>query len=57
MGMDGEEPKRKWEVVYHQRKKQMEKGTWKVKDNGKMVGDGSRASAQMNGSAVRDGVE
>jgi hypothetical protein len=55
--MDGEEPKRKWEVVYHQRKKQMEKGTWKVKDNGKMVGDGSRASAQMNGSAVRDGVE
>lgn len=55
--MDGEKPERKWEVVYHRRKKQVEKGTWKVKDNGEMVGDGSKASASMNGSTVRDIVE
>lgn len=57
LGVDGEEPKRKLEVVYHQRKKQVEKGIWKVKDYGKMVGDGSGASLLTNGSAVGDNVE
>jgi len=56
VGMDGEEPKRMWEVVYHRRKKQVEKGIWKLKDNEKMVGDGSGVSATTNGSAEGDKV-
>lgn len=49
---DGKVPEQKLEAVYHQRMKQSERVSWKVKDNGKVLWDGSGNHAPKVGSAV-----